>query len=153
MKEGLIMNKKKAILIIILIILIIIFIGISVIVNIKSKRNKDTNNEQEELTYNTNANFIEDKNIDGLSFTNINCTFNGEVSFLSFSIINQTKETIHLDQYKISIKDKDENILSIIELTINHDFLPNEEYFTTSTVLEDLTTAYSLEFNLENIDT
>lgn len=134
----------------ILILLIALAIGI-VILNKQVKKQplqeEKTTNETE-IKHNTNQQVVEDKEINNITFTNIECSYDGENSLLTYTITNKTTETINLGEYDITIKDKEGNILAILAPTLDQNIAPGESYETGNAINIDLTTAYSIELNL-----
>ena len=136
------MNKlnKKYLLIIGIIVLIILIICIS---------RCSSNKKDEGLKYNTNESFTKEQNKEGIVFKNIKCTYNGEYSDISYTIINETKDTIYLNNYDIIVKDKDNNRLTKIAAHINEKLVPNKSLDWVDRVVGvDLTDAYYMELKL-----
>lgn len=112
-------NRKKKIIRIsgILIILICSIVTLFVL----SKTKEPPKEASIEKIYNQNKSFIQKKEYQELIFDNIECSYDGKNSMLSYDIINQTNETIHLQGYNIDILDKNNNILTSIVLNLEED--------------------------------
>ena len=100
------------------------------------------------VQYNKNKSFLKDQKIENLSFNDITCEFNGSDSNLSYTIINVSKEKIHLNEYEILIKDDKDEVLAKINPNYDTDLEPGAKFNTTNSVSVDLTKATSLSINL-----
>lgn len=145
------MKKKKNLVIILLILCLLIGIASIIFIYRPSKEQEKpqiTSTEPTEIKQNNNKNFTEDKVINDITFTNITCTYDGVNSLLEYTITNHTDETIHLDQYEIIIKNKDNQVLANLAPSLNQDLAPEEIINTGDSINIDLTTAYSMELVL-----
>ncbi|MEE3342460.1 MAG: hypothetical protein VZS44_00005 [Bacilli bacterium] len=134
-------NKK----IIALLILIIIIILIPII----KYNNKDNNIKK--ITYNKNKSFIKEHNIEGITFTNIKCSYDGKDSLISYTITNKTDKDIDLKDYKVLVKDKKGTIITYIYVDFNKKLKPKEQkQYRNSVVGVDLSKAHSMELKLNN---
>ena len=152
MKKEKVETKKSIDLkFIIAVIIIIILLGLIIwITFIKvNTSNNEPKKEEPKIKYNTNENVVKDKEINGILFTNIKCSFDGEYSIINYTIVNNTKETINLKEYEVIIKDKDGTILAIISPNLDEDIEPGKTRDTGNAINIDLTKAYSMELNLE----
>lgn len=144
-------SKKTLIGIIILCILIITIISIIFLTNNNQEQpSKETKPTQDELKYNVKEDITKDKLINNILFSDIECTFDGNTSLLTYKITNQGTEAISLDEYEITIKDKNNNILAIISPNIIKKIKPNETIETGNAIDIDLTQAYKIELTLIN---
>lgn len=143
------MRKKKIIGLILLVILLVL-VGVLIFWKSTSNLSRKQKNDEEttKLNYNTTESLITSKIVEGLLFSNISCSYDDQASNLHYNITNQTEETIHLHQYQIIIKDKEDKILTTIEPIVDLELLPHEEFYTGNTVNTDLSTAYSMEITL-----
>lgn len=142
------MKKKIIIGLIIFLICLIIISGLIIISNNQNQKpSEETNQNEETIKYNTNL--TEEKNIDNIIFTDIECSYDGFYSLLTYKIINKTNETINLEEYEIIVKDKDNNILANISPSITEALNPNEEIETGNTIDIDLSNATSMELVIE----
>jgi len=143
------MKEKKKIIIAGGILLLLVIIAILLVFLNKDKKIPiDEIRTPDEIQYNNNEQVIGDKEINNITFTNIECSYDGNNSLLTYTITNKTKETINLGEYEITIKDKDGNILAILAPNLDQDIAPNASYDTGNSINIDLTKAYSIELNL-----
>ena len=148
-KEEYKTNKISRILMIILLTLIL-FITILKIIPSSKKAIKQTNINSN-IKNNINQNITKDKNINGISFTNIKYSYNKNISLITYTITNHTKNIINLGIYEIIIKDKSNNILAIIAPNIDHNINPEESYNTSNAISNiDINKAYSMNIILNN---
>ena len=144
--------KQKKILIIsgtMLIILVAFFIIYTP--NSKTPKKEQLANDRDpNLKYNLNEEFIKEQNIDGITFTKIQCTYDGTQSQLSYIITNNTSEPIQLNEYDIIVKDKKKNTLTIMQPNIEEILAPGDELPIINQVNIDITDAYYLELELKN---
>ena len=108
------------------------------------------NERDPNLKYNLNEKFIKEQNIGGITFTKIQCTYNGTNSHLSYTITNNTSEPIQLNEYDIIVKDKKNNILTIMQPNIEEKLDSGEKLPIINEVNIDITDAYYLELELKN---
>lgn len=114
----------------------------------KEPNNKIDNNKDENIIYNNNKDVINDKEIKDVTFTNIECTFDGFRSLLSYTIINNSKKSIILEDYELIIKDKNDNILAIMVPGDTSELKPKESIDIGNAIDIDLTKASKLELRL-----
>ena len=128
----------------ILIFLISIFISFN---KDKEPNNKVDNNQNDNIIYTDNKDIISDKNIGDVTFTNIECSFDGFNSLLTYTITNNSKETIILGNYELIVKDKNNNILAIMVPGDTKELKPTETINIENIIDIDLTKTYKLELN------
>ena len=150
-KEKVETKKSTDLKFIIAVIIIIILLGLIIwITFIKvNTSNNEPKKEEPKIKYNTNENVVKDKEVNGILFTNIKCSFDGEYSIINYTIVNNTKETINLKEYEVIIKDKDGTIIAIISPNLDENIEPGKTRDTGNAINIDLTKAYSMELNLE----
>lgn len=107
---------------------------------------------QPESVYNTNEKVIEDKNINNITFTDIECVFDGNNSLLSYTITNNTQKSVVLGEYEIIVKDKKGTILANLAPRLELELKPGESFSTGTSVNIDLTSAYEIELSLTSED-
>lgn len=143
-KRQLITNRIVSVSIVFLCLLVII--GVIVIFK-KDKTNKI--NESDDLIYNSNDSFLKDHKIIGVVFKDIKCTYDGNNSLVSYTIVNETNKKINLYNYEIVIKDDNKNTLAKIEFNYNNSLLPNKEVqISNSVVGVDLSDARYMNLRL-----
>ena len=150
-------NTKRNMLIGIAILIILILGGfiIKLYYNNKNNTTNDTTSkteskEEETLKYNTNEGVIKDKEINGITFTNITCTYDGAYSILEYTITNHSNQNINLGEYEIIVKDKNGNILANLAPTLDYELKKEESYNTGNAIDIDLSTASSIELVVNN---
>lgn len=142
--------KKKTILIISIIVICCIggVVGI-ILFNKNNTKTEEPNTPKQETIYNTNEKVVEDKNINDITFTNIECKFDGNNSLLTYTITNNKKESITLGEYEIIVKDKDGIILANLAPRLDSELKPSESFDTGTSINIDLSKAYEIELVLE----
>lgn len=130
----------------VILFLISLFMGINFFN--KEPNNKIDNNRDENVIYNDNKDVIGDKEIKDVTFTNIECSFDGFSSLLSYTITNNSKKSIILKDYELIIKDKDDNILAIMVPGDNSELKPKESIDIGNAIDINLTKASKLELRL-----
>lgn len=144
--------KKKTILIstiLVCFILGIIFINLFLFKEIELTEETKTTSSPETI-YNNNEKVVEDKTIKNITFTNIECSFDGNNSLLSYTIANKSQETVTLGEYEIIVKDKKETILANLAPRLDIELKPEESFDTGISSSIDLSSAYEIELVLEN---
>ena len=113
----------------------------------KPNNNKE-NNRDENIFYNDNKDVVSDKKVGNVEFTNIECSFNGFSSLLTYTITNNGKNSIVLGSYEIVVKDKDNNILAIMVPGDTSELKSKESIDIGNAIDIDLTKASKLELRL-----
>lgn len=150
-KESSKKKKTKIIPLLLLLVLIIFILIISIKFFTKPQTTKTPKPETNTIEKkNTNEKVVEDKIVNNLKFTNINCVYDGNYSIITYKIINTGTTTIKLSEYELIVKDKDNNIITNIMPDIDKELKPNEEYETGNTINMDLSKAYSIEVSIDN---
>ena len=133
-------NKKNRKYILIPVIIIIIILAI---IAVKDKTPNDG------LKYNKNKSFIKKQEVKGIVFKNIKCTYDGKDSLISYTMINETKKKIYLNNYDVIVKDKNNVRLTKIAAHITQTINPKESLDMANQVVGiDLTNAYYMELKL-----
>lgn len=101
-----------------------------------------------ETIYNTNEKVIEDKNINNITFSDIECVFDGNNSLLSYTITNNTQNPVTLGEYEIIVKDKKGTVLANLAPRLDLELKPGEAFNTGTSVNIDLSAAYEIELSL-----
>lgn len=147
-KEKMPIIWSVSVLFCILLFLISLFIGIKSFNKEKEPNNKIDNNQTENIIYNDNKDVTSDKEIDNVIFTNIECSFDGFSSLLTYTITNNNKKSIVLEDYELIIKDKDDNILAIMVPGDTSKLKSKESIDIENAIDIDLTKAFKLELRL-----
>ena len=145
-------SPNTLLIIIVCIVMIIISIVIGVVsYNLGKKSIPEVKKEEEpSIKYNTNEEIVKEKEINGILFTNIECSYDGSISLITYTIKNNTGETINLKEYDINIKDKEGNLLAIMSPNLDKEITPGESFDTGNSIDIDISNAYSMELNLDN---
>ena len=139
-------DKKLLLIIPAIIIMISFFIIIKKNTTSSNVKNSISNNGYK---YNNNKNFIKKQKVDGIVFKNIKCTYDGSNSLISYTMVNETKKDIYLDNYDIIVKDKNNEKLTKISAHVTQTFKSKESVEMANQVVGvDLTDAYSMELKL-----
>ena len=141
------MKKKKIkvfnIAIICLICLLMIF-GLIKLISNNSKTGDDN------LIYNKNKSFIKHQKIKGIAFKDINCTYDGKNSLITYTIINETNKDIYLSNYDVIIRDKNKQIITKIVASYSENVPPKKKISMANSVIGmNLTNAYYMELKLK----
>ena len=151
-KKLIIAGKKEIWLIGILVLLILMVFAIVITVKLIGKDEDITdtpiNDSSEDFIYNNNKEVIEDKVIGNVTFTNIECYFDGYRSFLDYTITNNEKRSIILSDYEIIIKDNKKNIIAILVPGANQELKTGETLDTGNVIDIDLSNIASIELKI-----
>lgn len=135
--------KVKNIIVFFLICFLIVFLLIVLFSNDKSS-------ETEDVVYNKNKSFLQEQNIDGIVFKDIECLFDGKDSLIKYVIANNTDEKVYLSNYDIVVQDKNKKQLIRIVAGFDQDIESKEEVKRSSSVVGiDLSDAYYMELKLK----
>ena len=136
-------TKRKNIIILLIVIILIIFLLIKIV----SKPEKENHDK---LVYNKNESFIKQQKIDGIVFKNINCSYNGKDSLISYTIVNETDKTLNLSNYDVLVKDKNKVVITKIVANVEQKLEPKKGVDMANSVIGvDLTDAYYMELKLK----
>ena len=136
---------KKKYMVIIGICLIVLFL-IFIVFNIYGKNN---NKDDNGLKYNKNESFLKEQTVEGVTFKNIECYYDGTDSMISYVISNKTEETIDLSNYEVFVKDKRGTIITNIYVDFDKELASKEEMEYRNSVADvDLSDAYTMELKL-----
>ena len=140
-------NKKSTGVKRIIILLIVIILIIFALIKIVSKPDKKVTDK---LVYNKNESFIKQQKIDGVVFKNINCSYDGKNSLISYTIVNETNKKINLSNYDVLVKDKNKVVITRIAANVQQRLEPKKGVdMANSVVGVDLTDAYYMELKLK----
>lgn len=144
------MKKKRMIIGSIVLVILIVLMGIVIFVKVTNEPEKKTTSKYNLFVkYNENQEFLKEQQVAGLTFTDIKCSYDGNLSILSYTITNKTDEVIYVKEQEILIKDEQGNVIETIMAYYDREFQPGEEYSTGNTSKKDLTEAYMLELKEE----
>lgn len=136
--------KKKKILIILLVCILVVFLLIILFCH---------GPKTDKLVYNKNESFLEQQNIDGILFKDIECSYDGKESLIKYVVVNNTNKKIFLSNYDILVKDKNKKPLVKIAAGFGQSIEPKEEIKQSNSVVGiDLSDAYYMELKLKTKD-
>lgn len=102
-----------------------------------------------DLTYNKNDSFLKEQKVEGIVFKNIECSYDGKDSLISYTIVNETKDKVYLNNYDIIVKDKNNVRLTKIAAHVTQTLNPKKSIKMADQVVGiDLTDAYYMELKL-----
>lgn len=135
---------KKIYIIIICLICLLMFFGLIKLIGSNSKEVDDN------LIYNKNKSFIKHQKIKGIAFKDINCTYDGKNSLITYTIINETNKDIYLSNYDVIIRDKNKQIITKIVASYSENVPPKKKISMANSVIGmNLTNAYYMELKLK----
>lgn len=149
-------KNSSTLLTVVLILLIIILVAVLIMgkafTNSKEELSETPNNGEntnntvdENAIYNTNEDVIGDKILGDITFTNIECSFDGNRSLLEYTIINNGNKAVKLGNYELVVKDEEKNIIAILVPSANYELKPGEEYNTGNAIDINLSKVHSIE--------
>lgn len=110
------------------------------------KKKEEPKAEEEKIEANTNENVIKNQNVDGIEFTNTSLIITNGVSRLTATVTNKTGSDYNLNEYDITIYDKDGNIIIIIPGYIGEVIKKDESKNLDTSVDIDLSNAASITY-------
>ena len=135
---------KKIYIIIICLICLLMFFGLIKLIGSNSKEVDDN------LIYNKNKSFIKHQKINGIAFKDINCTYDGKNSLITYTIINETNNYIYLSNYDVIIRDKNKQIITKIVASYSENIPPKKKISMANSVIGvNLSNAYYMELKLK----
>ena len=143
--------KKKSVISVKKIILILLLLGIVVFAFIVFFGRKSAPSDG--FVHNKNKTFIKEQKIDGVVFKDIDCSYDGKNSLITYKISNATKNKIYLKNYDVLVKDKDGVAITKIVVNSSQYIEPNKDVeMANSVVGVDLTDAYYMDLKLKTGD-
>ncbi|MBR3161882.1 MAG: hypothetical protein IKF19_04045 [Bacilli bacterium] len=137
-------NKRKKAIIGIICLIIIIILSSTFLNN-----RKNNSDNIKKIIYNKNKSFNKEQTIKGITFSDIECSYDGKDSLISYTISNQTDEDINLKNYKILVKDKKGMVITNIFIDFDKTMKPKQKKRNRSLVVEvDLSKAHSMDLQL-----
>ena len=131
--------KKKFLLILIAIFVIIL---ICIIVSLIGPSG-------DKIVYNKNESFIKTQKVKGIVFKDIECTYDGKDSLISYTMVNDTDKKIYLNKYDVIVKDKDNIRLTKIAPSVKQNLAPKKALKMANQVVGiDLSKAHHMELKL-----
>lgn len=100
------------------------------------------------IKVNTNENVIKDQEVEGLKMTNTSLVYENGTTTLVTEVTNNTKEDYPVKRIKITVKDKEGNIITTLIGTIADTIKPGESRIIDSDTPIDLSEAESIEYSI-----
>lgn len=113
---------------------------------------EDKNEEpvQEEQKNNINEGVVEDKNQEGLSFTNSSLVYDKNNSTLVTKVTNNTEENIAVRIFNIYVKDKDDNIIVTLIGYVGGEIPAGQSRDIETNVDMSLEDAFKIDYEIVN---
>ena len=116
-------------------------------------KDKTTNDDKKEdnmptIEVNDNQEVIKDQNIDGIEITNTSLVYEDGISYLKATVTNNTGSDYELNEYKINVKDSDGNIIVTMPGYVGSVIKNGESKSINTMISEDLSKAYSIEYEV-----
>ena len=114
-----------------------------------TKKDNKKGNTKDDVKVNTEENVIKDQTFEGLTFTNTSLTTTNGVSTLITEVSNSTGEDYTLEEFTITIKNKDGEVITTIPGYVG-DVIKNGETRTINSSIDiDLSSASSIEYSVK----
>ena len=114
-----------------------------------TKKDNKKDNTKDDVKVNTEENVIKDQTFEGLTFTNTSLTTTNGVSTLITEVSNSTGEDYTLEEFTITIKNKDGEVITTIPGYVG-DVIKNGETRTINSSIDiDLSSASSIEYSVK----
>ena len=128
-------------------IILISLLALGLVTGCGKTKEENKNNEQKPIV-NTNKDVIKDQEVDGLKMTNTTLIYENGISTLITEVSNNTGTDYHLNEFNITVKDKDGNVMSNLKGYVGGT-IPNGETRTINTSSDlDLSKATSIEYSV-----
>ena len=98
---------------------------------------------------NTEENVIKDQEVDGLKMTNTSLTITNGISTLVTEVSNNTGADYQLEEFTITIKDKDGNVLATLPGYVGETIENGSTKTIDSSIDIDLSNATSVEYEIK----
>ena len=134
--------KKYLKILLVFLVLMIIMVVLIVISNSKN------NNVVEEQINNLSAS----KEVSNVIFTNINYRIENDVTVVSFKIFNNNDKDIKINEYVVNVYDKEGHLLGTMKPFVLSSIKKRDSIRIKFSVEEKYDNAYSLEFELPNLE-
>ena len=104
--------------------------------------------EQLDVKVNTNEDVVKDKELDGLKFTNTSLTSIDKHWTLITKVENNTDSDYTLNEFKITVKDKDNNVITTLTGYVGGIVPKGQSREISSGTYVDLTNATNIEYEV-----
>ena len=131
-------------------VVIVCVISILMIFGLVKLISSNSGVKDDNLIYNRNKTFIKQQKIKGIAFKDINCTYDGKDSLITYNIINETGKDIYLSNYDVVVRDKNKQIITKIVASYSENVPPKKKISMANSVIGvDLSDAYYMELKLK----
>ena len=114
----------------------------------KSKNEDKKDDNKTTVEVNNNEEVTKAQNIEGITITNTSLVYEDGISYLKATVTNNTGSDYELNEYKINVKDNDGNIIVTMPGYVGS-VIKNGELKSINTMIsEDLSKAYSIEYEV-----
>lgn len=114
-----------------------------------TKKDNKKDSTKDDVKVNTEENVIKDQTFEGLTFTNTSLTTTNGVSTLITEVSNSTGSDYTLEEFTITIKNKDGEVITTIPGYVG-DVIKNGETRTINSSIDiDLSSASSIEYSVK----
>ena len=114
----------------------------------KSKNEDKKDDNKTTVEVNNNEEVTKDQNIEGIEITNTSLVYEDGISYLKATVTNNTGSDYELNEYKINVKDSDGNIIVTMPGYVGSVLKNGESKTINTTIGEDLSKAYSIEYEV-----
>ncbi len=113
------------------------------------KKEKEKKEEESNIKVNIEKEVIKDREIEGIKITNTSLIVEDGISYFTSRVTNPTEEDYHLDEYRITFKDKDGNVVAEIPGSVGDVIKAGETRTIDSSIDIDLSNAVSAEYTIK----
>lgn len=114
----------------------------------KTKNDDKKDDNKTAVEVNNNEEVTKDQNIDGIEITNTSLVYEDGISYLKATVTNNTGSDYELNEYRINVKDSDGNIIVTMPGYVGSVLKNGESKTINTTIGEDLSKAYSIEYEV-----
>ena len=128
-------------------IILISLLALGLVTGCGKEKTKEEN-KGSNIIVNTNEGVIKNQEIEGLKMTNTSLVIENGISTLVTEVSNNTGADYHLNEFNITVKDKDGNIITTLPGYVGGT-IPNGKTRTINTSTDlDLSNATSIEYSV-----
>ena len=114
----------------------------------KSKNEDKKDDNKTTVEVNNNEEVTKDQNIEGITITNTSLVYEDGISYLKATVTNNTGSDYELNEYKINVKDNNGNIIVTMPGYVGSVIKNGESKTVNKMISEDLSKAYSIEYEV-----
>lgn len=112
------------------------------------KKDEGNNNENNNATVITDEAVVGEQNVNGILFENTTFQVQDGFTTIVTKVTNRSGEIFMLENYQMTITDKDGKVLTILTSNVNESLEVDAEKLYTTPFALDLSTATKVEYNL-----